>query len=86
MAACIVYLHHSFVFAIPRVCVHITKEWWLVTENCEEHSPILYVQLRVGTTTLPAIVDSGACDNFISEQAVAELHLEVRPLRMATRI
>ena len=47
---------------------------------------MLYVQLRIGTTILPALVDSGACDNFISEQAVAEMHLEARPLRRTMRI
>ena len=47
----------------------------LTTENYVGNSPVLYVQLRVGTTTLPALVDSGACDNFISKQAVTEMHL-----------
>ena len=37
-------------------------------------------------TIMPALVDSGACDNFISAQTVAVMHLEVRPLRQATRI
>ena len=58
----------------------------LATGNCVGHSPMLYVQLRIGTTTLPALVDSGACGNFISEQAVTEMHLEARPLRRATRM
>ena len=47
---------------------------------------MLYVQLQIGTTILPAPVDSGACDNFISAQTVADMHLEVRPLRETTRI
>ena len=44
-------------------------------------SPMLYVQLKIGINILPAIVDSGACDNFISAQTVAEMHLEVRHLQ-----
>ena len=41
---------------------------------------MLYVQLRIGSTILPALVDSGACDNIISEQAVADMHLSTRHL------
>ena len=40
-------------------------------ENRMGRSPMLYVQLQIGTTLLPALVDSGACDNFISMQTVA---------------
>ena len=49
-------------------------------------SPMLYVQLQIWTNILPALVDSGACDNFISAQTVADMHLEVRPLLETTRI
>ena len=56
------------------------------TENRMGRSPMLYVQLQIGTTLLPALADSGACDNFISAQIVAEMHLEVRPLWETTRI
>ena len=47
---------------------------------------MLYVQLQLGATILPALVDSGACDNFISAQTAADLHFELRPLRKASRI
>ena len=46
----------------------------------------MYVQLRLGAAVLPALVDSLACDNFISAQTAADMHLEVRPLLKATRI
>ena len=58
----------------------------LAIENLVGKSPMLYVQLRIGQTTLSALVDSGACDNFISEQAVADMDLEVRPLLKATKM
>ena len=51
------------------------------TEHRMGRSPMLYVQLQIGTNILPALVYSGACNNFISAQTVAEMHLEVRPLR-----
>ena len=44
------------------------------------HAPMLYVQLRIETTILPALVDSGACDNFISDQAVPNCILKQDPL------
>ena len=47
---------------------------------------MLHVQVRIGHTILPALVDNGACDDFISEQAVGEMHLEARHLRRTTRI
>ena len=64
--------------ALPRVLP--------ASENRSGQNPMLYVQLRIGPTILPALVDSGACDNFFSEQAVAEMHIEPRPLRRTTRI
>ena len=56
------------------------------TENRVGRSQMLYVQLQLGATILPALVDMVACDNFISAQSPADMHLEVRPLRKATRI
>ena len=47
---------------------------------------MLYVQLQLGGAVLPALVDSGVCDNFISAQTAGDMHLEIRPLRKATRI
>ena len=47
---------------------------------------MLYVQLQLGAAILPALVDSGACDNFTSAQTAAYMHLEVQPLWEATRI
>ena len=47
---------------------------------------MLYVQPQLGTTILPALVDSGACDNFIPAQTVADMHHDVQTLRTATRI
>ena len=44
------------------------------------------MQLQIVTNIIPALVDSGACDSFISAQTVAEMHLEVRHLRKTTRI
>ena len=56
------------------------------TDNRMRCSPMFYVQLQIGTNILPALVDSGACDNFISAQTVAEMHLEVRSMLETTRI
>ena len=42
------------------------------SENRMGRSPILYVQLQIGTNIPPALVDSGACDNFMSAQTVAK--------------
>ena len=47
------------------------------TENCAGRSPMLYVQLQLGAAVLPALVDSGACDNFISAQTAADMHIEI---------
>ena len=41
--------------------------------------------MQLVATILPALVDSGGCDNFVSAQIVADMHLEIRPLRQATR-
>ena len=56
------------------------------TENRMWRSPMLYVQLQIWTKIISALVDSGACDNFISAHTVADMHLEVRPPRVTTRI
>ena len=44
-------------------------------------SPMLYVQLRLGEVASPALVDSGAGDNFIDSGLVSPLQL--KPLHLA---
>ena len=44
-------------------------------------SPMLYVQLRLGEVASPALVDSGAGDNFIESGLVSPLQL--KPLHLA---
>ena len=46
-------------------------------------SPMLCVQLRFGEVTFPALVDSGASDNFIDSDLVLSLQL---PLAVPTKI
>ena len=47
-------------------------------------SPMLYVQLRLGEVTFPALVDSGASDNFIDSDLVISLQLAPLPLMVPT--
>ena len=49
-------------------------------------SPMLYVQLRLGDVTFPALVDSGASDNFIDSDLVLSLQLAPLSLAVPTKI
>ena len=48
-------------------------------------SPMLYVQLRLWEVTFPALVDSGASDNFIDSDLVLSMQLAQLPWRFPPR-
>ena len=48
--------------------------------------PIFYEQLRLWEVTFPALVDSGAGDNFIDSDLVISLQLVPLPLAVPTKI
>ena len=44
-------------------------------------SPLFQIPVRVGDCLCKALLDSGACQNFISEELTEKLHLKRHPLK-----
>ena len=57
-----------------------------VEEICFAHTPLLHLQLRIGSRVLHALLDSGASGNFIDGAIARELGLEMLPLAHPSKV
>ena len=71
----------------PSVRVHLLGAAHVYTlECCVALDTLLHLQLRIGDRTLPALLDSGASDNFIDGAIARDLDHELLPLNHPTKV